>query len=465
MKRRRKDHTTLILATCFFIAAAGFIFILFVNLHGGLHPDNNKNNENPTGAADITGSRQETGNNGEAGDAGENGQNGGAGNNGGAGDPNGKGGQKNENEREPASEIKTGADEIMKKMTLREKIYQMCIITPEQLGGKDSENNEWSRWPVTQVDERAGAALAKYPVGGIIFFEGNLKSPDQTRKMLSGLQDYASQNGLVPLFLCIDEEGGKVARIANNPGFDVPKTGPMKNIKNAAEALEAGRTIGRYLSGLGFNVDFAPDADVLTAAGSVIIGNRSFGSDPLTVTEFASAVSDGLHEFGIMSCFKHFPGHGAVEADTHVGLAYTDKTLADLMECEMIPFAKAKEKGIDMIMAAHISLPTVLGDNTPCSLSEYLLTDILKKSLGYDGLVITDALNMGAIAKICDNGTAAVQAVKAGADILLMPPDLEEAVSAVEEAVKSGTIPEQRIDDAVRKILEKKLALKKQDKT
>ncbi len=333
-------------------------------------------------------------------------------------------------------------------MTLREKILQMCVITPEQLGN----------WNMTSVGENELAALRKYPVGGVIFFEDQLQDPDQTRNMLSKLQEYAREAGLPRLFLCVDEEGGKVARIANNPAFNVKNPGPMKDIETVDDAAGVGRYIGKYLSDLGFNVDFAPDADVLTAPGSKIIGNRSFGDDPQKVTEYAAAVSDGLHEYGILSCFKHFPGHGAVEADTHEGLAYTDKSLEDLMACEIIPFAKAGDLGIDMVMAAHISVPAILGDNTPCSLSEYMLTTILKERLGYKGLVITDALNMGAVTKDLADGEAAVMAVKAGVDILLMPPDLDAAADAIEAAVTNGEIAESRINEAVEKILAKKLS-------
>ncbi|MBO7353489.1 MAG: glycoside hydrolase family 3 protein, partial [Lachnospiraceae bacterium] len=142
------------------------------------------------------------------------------------------------------------------------------------------------------------------------------------------------------------------------------------------------------------------------------------------------------------------------------GLAYTDKSLEELMACEIIPFAKAKELGVDMVMAAHISVPAILGDNTPCSLSEYMLTTVLKEQLGYDGLVITDALNMGAVTKDLAEGEAAVMAVKAGVDILLMPPDLDAAVEAIEAAVANGEIPETRIDEAVEKILAKKKELR-----
>ncbi|MBO4414780.1 MAG: glycoside hydrolase family 3 protein [Lachnospiraceae bacterium] len=345
--------------------------------------------------------------------------------------------------------LSSGAYDIS-AMTLREKILQMCVITTRELGD----------WNMTDAGENVRDMLAKYPVGGVIFFEDQLQDPEQTCKLLSQLQEYAEEIGLPKLFLCIDEEGGKVARIANNRSFGVENPGPMKNIETAEDALEAGRYIGKYLSSLGFNVDFAPDADVLTAPGSKIIGNRSFGDDPQKVTELAAAVSDGLHEYGILSCFKHFPGHGAVEADTHEGLAYTDKSLEDLMSCEIIPFAKAGELGIDMVMASHISVPAILGNNTPCSLSEYMLTTVLKEQLGYDGLVITDALNMGAVTKDLEAGEAAVMAVKAGVDILLMPPDLDAAVEAIEAAVKNGEIAEEWINESVEKILVKKRTLR-----
>ena len=348
------------------------------------------------------------------------------------------------------TELEKTAAARLEKMTLREKIYQMCIITPEQVGGE---------WPVTAVSDNDLEKLSECPVGGIIFFEANLTGPEQTAEMLSTLQEYSVKNIGLPLFLCVDEEGGRVVRIAKNPAFGVENPGPMKKVESANEALEIGRTIGKYLSELGFNVDFAPDADVLTAPGSVIIGDRSFGDDPEKVTGFASAVSDGLHEYGILSCFKHFPGHGAVEADTHKGLAYTDKSLEELMECEIIPFAKAEEKNIDMIMAAHISVPGILGDNTPCSLSEYMLTTVLKEKLGYKGLIITDALNMGAVTDVYSPGESAKAAVQAGADIILMPPDLEEAVSAVEEAVINGEISEELINAAVMKIMIKKYTI------
>nr|MCR5419134.1 glycoside hydrolase family 3 protein [Lachnospiraceae bacterium] len=237
------------------------------------------------------------------------------------------------------------------------------------------------------------------------------------------------------------------------------KVGPMSEIQTAEAAKGAGKTIGTYLSSLGFNLDFAPDADVLTEPENNVIGDRSFGKDPQRVTEFAKAYSDGLHEAGLLSCYKHFPGHGATRGDTHKGLAYTDKSLEDLKKSELIPFMNAQKDGADFVMVAHISLPTYLSDDTPCSLSEKMITDVLRKECGYEGLVITDALNMGAVTGQYGADQAAVMAVKAGADMILMPQNFGTAYEALLKAVEDGEIGEDRIDTSVKRILAAKLRL------
>ena len=275
--------------------------------------------------------------------------------------------------------------------------------------------------------------------------------------MLTKVQKYANEIEGVDLFLCVDEEGGRVARVANNKAFRVENVGPMAKVSSEEEAYNCGETIGAYLSELGFNVDFAPDADVLTKSGSVVIGDRSFGSDAGLVTKYAVAYSNGLHAHGIMSTFKHFPGHGATEADTHEGYAYTNATYEELMATELQPFSAAQMCGVDLVMVAHISAPNVVGDDTPCSLSEKMITGILRTDLGYDGLVITDAMNMGAIAKNYDSGIAAKMAVKAGVDMVLMPSDFQAAYSGLYTAVRSGEISEERIDESVRRILTAKV--------
>ena len=261
---------------------------------------------------------------------------------------------------------------FLNKMTLEQKICQMFIITPEQLTGAS---------PVTAAGETTKSRLEEYPVGGLIYFAQNLVSEDQTKEMLANTMEFAEETENLPIFLCVDEEGGRVARVGKNPVFQVEHIRPMGQITDEEEAYQAGMVIGGYLRELGFNVDFAPDADVITNEKNTVIGDRSFGSDPQTVTRLATAVSNGLHAQGILSTFKHFPGHGATEADTHQGYAYAKRTYEELMAAELVPFAAANENDVDMVMAAHISLPDLLGDDTPCSLSYKMITEILREDL------------------------------------------------------------------------------------
>lgn len=344
-------------------------------------------------------------------------------------------------------QIESQIEEILSSMSLEEKIYQMFIITPEQLTGAS---------PVTAAGELTRDGLLEYPVGGLIYFEANIASPEQIKEMLDSTQGYANEIEGLPLFLCVDEEGGRVAKVGNNPVFSVKRVPAMQEITSERDAYEAGAAIGDYLSQLGFNVNFAPDADVLTNSRNTVIGDRSFGSDPDAVTRLATSFSAGLHSENILSTFKHFPGHGATEADTHEGFAYTDKTYEELLGAELKPFAAAAENNVDFVMAAHISVPEVTGDNTPCSLSHKMITDILRGELGYQGLVITDALQMGAITQSYTPQEAAALSIQAGVDLLLMPQDLPAAFQGIIEAVEAGGITEERIDESVRRIIRTK---------
>lgn len=342
-------------------------------------------------------------------------------------------------------------DGILADMTLEEKVYQLFIVTPETLTGVKT---------VTAAGEATRKSIEKYPVGGLIYFAQNLKNPEQTAKMLQRTMEYAYEVEGLPFFTCVDEEGGRVARIGSNAAFGVEKIGCMRDVKDVEEAYEAGETIGAYLSKLGFNLDFAPDADVLTNKGNTVIGDRSFGKDPDRVTELAAAFSDGLHSQNVLSTFKHFPGHGATLADTHKGFAYTDKTYGELLKCEWKPFMAAGEKGVDIVMAAHVSVPKVTGDDTPCTLSRKMITDVLRNDLGYDGIIITDALSMGAITQKYDSAQASVMALDAGVDMLLMPQDFKQATQGILKAVKRGEISEERIDESLRRVIKVKLLWK-----
>ena len=341
-------------------------------------------------------------------------------------------------------------NEILDKMTLEEKVFQMFIVTPEMLTGAQN---------VTEAGAVTEESLVKCPVGGLIYMSPNLLDREQTIKMLKRTQEYSYETEELPLFLCIDEEGGKVQRIAGKDSFGIKSIKPMKNVESADEAYEIGAEIGAYLSELGFNVDFAPDADVLTNQDNSVIGSRSFGDDPSRVTEYASAYSRGLKSKGVLSTFKHFPGHGATTDDTHKGFAYTDKNLEELRKRELVPFASAQAEGVDFVMVSHISVPGILGDNTPCTMSKQMITGVLREELGYEGMIITDAMNMAAITGNYDGVQAVVEAVKAGADLVLMPGDMRASADAIVKAVNSGDIDISAIDDSVKKIIRKKLEL------
>lgn len=331
--------------------------------------------------------------------------------------------------------------------SLEEQVLQTFMITPEALTGSES---------VTVADDSFKASLEQYPVGGLIFFAQNLENPDQTRNLLSTIQSDYSQMGLLAPFFSVDEEGGVVARIGNNPNFGVDQFGPMWDIgqsQDSQQAYDVGKTIGTYLHDYGFNMDMAPDADVLSNLNNTVIGTRSFGSDPQFVSQMVHAEVEGFQSTHVEPVIKHFPGHGGTLGDTHEGFAYTDKSLDQLKECELIPFQNEINQGIQMIMVSHISVPNVLGDNTPSSLSSVMVQDLLRDQMHFDGIVITDGLDMGAIVNAYDSATAAVMAIQAGDDILLMPENFSLAYQGVLDAVNQGVISKDRIETSVRRIL------------
>lgn len=337
--------------------------------------------------------------------------------------------------------------EMMANMTAEEKVLQLFMITPEALTGYET---------VTRAGDSTKEAVLEYPVGGIIYFSGNLKEPEQVRTMLENTRQFYKEAGYPAPFLGVDEEGGTVARIGRQSAFSAEQVEDMRSIGDGGDIQEAervGRIIGSYLSELGFTLDFAPVADVLTNPENQVIGRRSFGSDPDLVADFAMAEAKGLEESGVWAVLKHYPGHGATLGDSHQGYAYTDKTLDELMEAELVPFQKGIQEGIRFIMAGHISVPSVIGEEVPCSLSSYLITDVLREKMGYDGIVVTDAMNMGAVCQRYDSAEAAVLALQAGVDLILMPEDFRSAYEGVLAAVETGELTENRIEESVRRIL------------
>jgi beta-N-acetylhexosaminidase len=339
---------------------------------------------------------------------------------------------------------------LIERMTLEEKIAQLFIITPEALtDGLDT----------IEAGEATNEALKQFPVGGLIYFARNLIEPEQTRRMINMTKVYVNETNHIPLFFSVDEEGGLVSRIANNQNFGVTRFKNLNQMETAQEAYLLGNTIGAYLNDLGLNLNYAPLADVYTNPANRAVRERAFSADPLLVADMVVEEMKGLMEHNIITSLKHFPGHGNTTNDTHFGLAMTKKTLEELEITELIPFRKGIEEGTGMVMMAHISVPNIIGENTPASLSNFMINEVLRQQLGFKGVVITDALNMGAISQNYSNEKAVILAINAGVDVLLMPRDFKEAFYGILNAVVIGEISESRIDDSLRRILQLKKSL------
>lgn len=343
---------------------------------------------------------------------------------------------------EPATE-QDYLDEIVNaciaEMPLEDKVAGLFIITPEALTGTDV---------VVKAGDTTKAKLGEKPIGGLVYFEQNMKSAEQLTEMLQNTIGWSKY----PIFLCVDEEGGSVSRVSGAGLAD--DVGPMAEIGasgDAALAQEAGANLGAYLAGFGFNVDFAPVADVISE-GNTVIGDRSFGGDVNMVAPMVAAEVAGLQGNGVSACLKHFPGMGDASEDTHNGMASSEKTLDDLNATDFPVYQAGIEAGAEFVMVGHISMPNVVGDNTPASLSSKVISELLRGQLGYNGIVVTDAMDMTAITDYYTADQAAVAAINAGADMILMPEDFETAYTGVLDAVNNGTISQDRIDESLRRI-------------
>lgn len=359
-----------------------------------------------------------------------------------------------ETEEETESEAETEADsaalkarEALGAMSLEEKTAQLFFITPEALTGVEV---------ATASLDSTKEAYDTYPVGGIIYFEQNIVSEEQFKEMTSGMRRISEERSQACAFLGIDEEGGRVARLANHEGLDIENVGPMLAIGQSGDvqkAREAGETIGAYLQEFGLDVDFAPDADVLDAEDNTVIADRSFGTDPSLAADMVAEMVEGLKSEGISATLKHFPGHGATKEDTHTEAAYTQKTMEELWQSDFLPFQAGIEAGADFVMVGHLAAPNATGEDTPAIFSEALVEGVLREQMGFEGIIITDALNMDAIMASYTSAQAAVKALQAGVDMLLMPADFTEAYQGVLDAVADGTLTQERIDESVLRIL------------
>ena len=369
------------------------------------------------------------------------------------------------------AEATSRVDEILAGMTIDQKIGQM--IMPDfrkwQAEGEDAQSD------MTVLNDEVAEIIDKYDFGGVILFAENVKETEQTLKLTNDLQDAAianeAGNGDIPLLITIDQEGGIVYRLGS--GTALPGNMAIGATNSEEDARLAGEIIGRELSALGINVNFAPCFDTNNNPNNPVIGLRSISSDPQRVARLGVPMMQGMQEYNIATAAKHFPGHGDTATDSHTGLPLVDKSYEELKNLELIPFQAAVDNGVDMLMTAHIQYPQIEKDTViskadgsevyvPATLSDDIITGVVREDMGFDGVVVTDALNMDAIASNFGESDAVIMAIQADVDICLMPTilrsksdltKLDQIFTDVKAALEDGTITEEMLDDSVRRIL------------
>lgn len=347
---------------------------------------------------------------------------------------------------EPTREEKLEAyvDEKIAQMPLEDKVAGLFVVAPEAITGVSA---------CVRAGDGTREALEANPVGGLIYFNRNIQSKEQLAEMLSNTAQYARY----PLFIAVDEEGGSVARIGSSIGPKADGAGDIGATGDPQNAYQAGAAIGSVLMELGFNVDFAPVADLANAEGSIMQG-RSYGSNADQVSGFVASMVSGLQEQNVSACLKHFPGIGSTTEDTHDGMVSADRTKEQFQAEEFTVFQAGIDAGADFVMVSHMAAPALTGNNDPAIFSRELVTNILREQMGFQGVIITDALDMAAISDYYAADEASIMAVLAGCDMLLMPEDYEKAYTGILEAVQNGNIDEERINDSLRRIYRIKYA-------
>lgn len=370
----------------------------------------------------------------------------------------------------PAYAAQSKAEQYLSTMTTEDKISQM--IMPAFRYSTDADGN---RTNVTEITDEIAATLEKHSYSGVILFGQNTPTNENTTRLVDALQKANAAGGDRPqLLITTDQEGGNVTRLGQ--GTMMPGNMALGAINDLSVTKEVASMMGAELSALGINADFAPDVDVNSNPANPVIGVRSFADDAQTVAAHGSAFVEALNDAGVISTLKHFPGHGDTDTDSHTGLPCINKTYAELKQNELIPFRACINAGSQMIMTAHIEYPQIetitytskqTGEEIylPATLSKTIITDILRGDMGYDGVVITDAMEMHAISKHFDKYDAAKLAIEAGVDILLMPVDTTTAegfaemdtyISTLAQMANDGEISMDKIDAAVLRILKLK---------
>lgn len=350
---------------------------------------------------------------------------------------------------------------ILDKMTIEQKITQTFMMSFSSWNGQD----------MTTLDSDLQRIIEDYDFGAVILFASNVKSTEETALLTHDLQVAAMADEGIPLIIAVDQEGGTVTRLGS--GTMLPGNMALAATGKKQNATTAGEIIGSELKAVGINASLSPVVDVNSNANNPVIGLRSFSDDPETVGEFAGAMIEGMTKNKLICCAKHFPGHGDTAVDSHYGLPTVNKAYSEIRKTELKPYESVIDQGVDMIMTAHILYPSLDGSKVyssktgkeearPATMSETIITDILKGKMGFEGVVVTDALNMAGITNNFWPSQAAIEALAAGADMICMPINIsgpgevskiDAFISEIKKAVESGYLPEERLNDAVYRIL------------
>ncbi|MGU8300745.1 glycoside hydrolase family 3 N-terminal domain-containing protein [Clostridium perfringens] len=372
-----------------------------------------------------------------------------------------------------ATDSYSKAKEIVSNMTLEEKLGQM--IMPDFRMWQEEGAKEPS--DLTEINSEVAEVIDKYDLGGVILFAENVKEISQTTTLIHDLQEVAinDEDGNLPLLITLDQEGGIVTRLGE--GTNLPGNMALGATRSEKSSYDAGYVIGKELNALGVNVDFAPVLDTNNNPENPVIGVRSISSNPELVGKLGKNIAKGIQDQGVAATAKHFPGHGDTATDSHYGLPMVDKSIEELRETELKPFKIAIENGIDMIMTAHIQFPQIEKDtfiskkdgsqiSIPATLSDDIIKGILREEMEYDGVVITDAMNMKAISDHFGELESTKMAINAGIDIILMPTilrnnedvkKLDYIVNGILDSIKSGEIKEEEITDSAERIVKLKI--------
>ncbi len=378
-----------------------------------------------------------------------------------------------------ASVRETDVEAILSGMTLEQKVGQMMAVafrvwkeipTEEEATVENAQRQAPEAVSVTELNQQIRDCLAKYQFGSVILFAENCQDAEQTLRLVQDMQATNQAGGGIPMLFSIDQEGGSVTRLGfgtSGPGnMALAATGDTENAASMAAVY------GEELKLLGIHADYAPVLDVNNNPNNPVIGVRSFSDDPETVSKCGAAFIRGLHDAGVISTLKHFPGHGNTSTDSHTGLPLIDSSYEALKAVELVPFQAAIDAGADMVMTAHIQYPqieteTYVSKSTgeeiflPATMSRTILTDILRGDMGFEGVIVTDALDMAAIADNFTDEDMILLPINAGVDMLLLPPvydtalfqRIQDMTDLTVQLVRDGKISEERVDASVRRIL------------